>query len=407
MTSPRDPSAFLESVPLVPIELELDGRVRYVGPQGRELLGFAVDTWRDGGFWNRVVVPDDQATMGDARRNTVQARGRHEIDYRAERADGRIVWIVEILSYADSPEHGPLLRGFLWDVTGRKRQEVALWKNEERIRALIRRAPDALILTDVDGRVLNMNDQAEALFHYSLGEIVGSAIEHLLPEPLRPRLAELREAFERDPHRRSLVEGNAFAVQRSDGNEIPVEISLSRVSGEEEEGRILWSARDLTVRRRVEAQRQAEGRGAQSPGAAIAGGGADRRRAPGMPEAADKRSPPGTSGAAGRRGIDGMRPMSCVVDLDHRLAEVDTSFSEWFGATGAELRGRSTEDLLGRRLVEDLRGAVREALEGAAASRRSRLRQKEGEPIAVEVVVAPRYGSGGSVSGYSMVILPA
>ncbi|MDX1492461.1 MAG: PAS domain S-box protein [Longimicrobiales bacterium] len=383
MTGPSHPAAFLRSTPLVPIELELDGRVRYVGDQARDLLGFATDTWQEDGFWSRVVVPDDQATVSDARRNTVQARGRHEVDYRAERSDGRIVWIAELLSYADGGDHGSahgdavtgggkdgdvvegaVLRGFLWDVSGRKRQEVALWKAEERIRGLIRRAPDALVLTDTDGRVLNMNDQAEALFNYSLSEIVGSSIEHLLPEPLRPRLAELREAFERDPQRRSLVEGNPFAVQRSDGNEIPVEISLSRVSGDDEEGRILWAARDLTVRRRVEAQRKAEARHATTP------------------------------------------PMSCAVGADDVLLDADEPFSDWFAAGDAGLRGRPVHEVLGRRLTEELRGAVEGARDGRAARLRTELQRSEGDPVAVEVAVAPRYEPAGTPAGYWMVFLP-
>lgn len=255
MSPLADPAAFLESTPLIPVELDASGRVLYVGPQAGELLGFPLEAWREPDFWSGVVLPDDQATMTEVRRNSAEARGRHEIDYRIERADGRVVWVTEILRHAET-DAGSVLRGFLWDVTGRKRQELALWKNEERLRAVIRKAPDALILTDAAGAVVNMNDQAEALFQYTLSDIVGSSLEHLLPEPLRPRLAHLRAAFGRDPQRRSLVEGHPFSIQRPDGSEIPVELSLSRVSAEDEESRILWAARDLTVRRRVEAQKR-------------------------------------------------------------------------------------------------------------------------------------------------------
>lgn len=260
MSGPTDPTAFLESTPLVPVELDPTGRVLYVGPQAEELLGFPLVAWLEPDFWASAVLPDDQATMTEVRRHTIQVRGRHEVDYRLERDDGRVVWVAEMLRHAETDE-GPVLRGFLWDVSGRKRQELALWKKEEELRALVRRAPDALILTDAAGAVVNMNDQAEALFQYTLSEIVGSSLEHLLSEPLRPRLAHLRAAFERDPHRRSLVEGNPFSIQRPDGSEIPVELSLSRVSGEDEDSRILWAARDLTVRRRRDGRKTGEEQG--------------------------------------------------------------------------------------------------------------------------------------------------
>lgn len=255
MSPISDPTRFLESTPILPMELDPAGRVLYVGPQAEELLGVPEEEWASDDFWSTVVPPDDQSTMWAARRNTLETRGRHEVDYRMERGDGRVVWVAEVLVFAET-ERGHVLRGFLWDVTGRKRQELALWKKEERLRAMIRRAPDALILTDAAGAVVNMNDQAEALFQYSLSEIVGSSLEHLLPDSLQPRLAQLRAAFDRDPERRSIVEGQPFSIQRPDGSEIPVELSLSRVSAEEEESLILWVARDLTVRRRMESHKR-------------------------------------------------------------------------------------------------------------------------------------------------------
>lgn len=376
MTRPPDPAAFLDATPLVPVEMGIDERVRYVGARALALLGYAADRWYDEGFWSDAVVPDDQATLASARRNTIQARGRHEVDYRMERSDGRVLWIAEILEYGGGPD-GPVLRGFLWDISGRKRQEVALWKSEERIRGLLRKAPDAMVLTDAEGAVLNMNDQAEALFDYSLGEIVGSSIEHLLPEPLRPRLAELREAFERDPHRRSLVEGNAFAVQRSDGSEIPVEISLSRVSGEDEEGRILWSARDLTVRRRLEAQRRTGGdRGAPAP-------------------------PTGRDEAAALPS-----PMALGVGGDGRVVDADAAVAAWVGASAGEVVGRAPEEVLGRDLFARLRAAIAAASAGSSG----RLRWYGEGPAAclgaAEIAVVPRRTKSGAADGYSIVILP-
>ncbi len=255
MSPTTDPTSFLESSPLVPLEVDPSGRVLYVGPQAEALLGRPVEDWLTDDFWSGVVPPDDQSTMRDIRASTLATGGRHEVDYRMERADGRVVWVAEVMAAATT-EDGTVLRGFLWDVTGRKRQELALWKKEERLRAILRKAPDALIVTDAAGAVVNMNDQAEALFQYSLSDIVGSSLEHLLPEGLRPRFAQLRDAFERDPDRRSIVEGHPFSIQRPDGSEIPVELSLSRVSSEDEESRILWAARDLTVRRRMESQKR-------------------------------------------------------------------------------------------------------------------------------------------------------
>lgn len=368
MTDLPDPAAFLASTPLVPIEIEArGGRVRYVGSQASDLLGYPLDAWLAPDFWRATVQPDDQATMVDVRRNTVEARGHHEVDYRMEHADGRVVWIAEVLRYAGSGT-GATLRGFLWDVSGRKRQEVALWKREERIRGLLRKAPDAMVLTDLDGAVVNMNDQAEALFDYSLAEIVGSGIEHMLPEPLRPRLRELRSAFERDPERGSVVEGEAFTVQRSDGSEIPVELSLSLVSATQKRGRILWSFRDLTVRRRVEARRSSR---------------------------AGKR----------RRSSDPM-PMACSVDGALRLVDADESFMCWAELDAEALRGRALCEILDEGVVECLRPGIESAMGGSAARRRCHVRGGGRAPFRAEVGVAPRRDEDGSLRGCCLVFIP-
>lgn len=364
-----DPVAFLESTPLVPIELDVDdGRVQYVGPQASALLGHPIEAWYEPGFWSRAVVPDDQATMADARRNSVEGRGRHAIDYRMETADGRVLWICEILRWVEAGR--PRLRGFLWDVSDRKRQEVALWRNEERLRALVRRAPDAMLLTDQEGRVLNMNDQAEALFDYALSDIVGSSIDHLLPEPLRPRLAELRAAFERDPARRSLVEGHSFAVQRSDGSEIPVELSVSLVSGDDDERQLLWSARDLTVRRRVEQQRRS-GSGASSETV--------RARA----------------------------PMACSVDLDGRIRHVTEAYARCYGSRPSALEGRAVRDVLGEHTFARLEPSIEAALAGEAVHLRCEITDCESSRFLADVGIAPQHEAGGRVGGYSLMVFPA
>lgn len=252
--APSDPLAFLESTPLVPIELTCEGAVAWVGPQARELLGLPLERWYDADFWQTRVVPDDLATLTEARRHSMEGKARHEIDYRLQRADGRILWVCELLRLTDGTR--PTLQGFLWNVSDRKRQELALWRNEERIRGILRQAPDAMVLTDGSGHVINMNLQAEALFDYPLSDIAGSSLEHLLPECLRPRLGELLAQFDGDGSRRTLVEGESLAVQRGDGSEIPVEVSLGLVSGPGTDRRILWSVRDLSVRRRLEAKKE-------------------------------------------------------------------------------------------------------------------------------------------------------
>jgi PAS domain S-box-containing protein len=46
-------------------------------------------------------------------------------------------------------------------------------------------APDAIVVTNREGRIVRTNARAEELFGYANGELVGQLVEVLVPEPLR------------------------------------------------------------------------------------------------------------------------------------------------------------------------------------------------------------------------------
>jgi len=361
----RDPSAFLESTPLVPIELDGNGNVLYVGAQARDLLGLPLEAWAREGFWADRVLPDDQAALADVRENTLAARGRHSVDMRMERANGRVVWVCELLSFAEV-DGEPRLRGFLWDVTDRKQQELTLWRREERVRALVRSAPDAMVLTDRTGSVLNMNDQAESLFGYRLDDIIGSSIDLLVPERFRPRMKQLRRVFERDPERRSVVEGQAFTVERGDGDAVPVELSLSLVSSDDHERRILWSLRDLTVRRRA---------------------------------ASEARARPSHPGA------EEDDAMTCTLDRLWRYRYVSGAYARFHGWLPHQLEGRSLREVVGERAFARLGGAFDRVREGGAASVRADLANADGETASMQVSLVPHHDDDGEVTGCTLLMV--
>ena len=87
-------------------------------------------------------------------------------------------------------------------VAGRLTTEEALRESEERTELIVAHALDAVITIDVQGRITSWNPQAERLFGWSQGEIVG----RLLSETIIP--PAYREAHERGwAHFRATGEG--------------------------------------------------------------------------------------------------------------------------------------------------------------------------------------------------------
>jgi PAS domain S-box-containing protein len=122
---------------------------------------------------------------------------------------------------------------------------------ERKFRLLLESAPDAMIYVDKDGKILMVNAQTELLFGYNRNEMVGSDIEKLVPESLRPGHQDLRKEYAVKPMARPMgLDKELFGVTKK-GREFPVDISLSPV--ETAEGLFILSAvRDVSERKLAE-----------------------------------------------------------------------------------------------------------------------------------------------------------
>nr|BFE98260.1 hypothetical protein GCM10020185_87960 [Pseudomonas brassicacearum subsp. brassicacearum] len=74
-------------------------------------------------------------------------------------------------------------------------QQSALRATEAWYRGIIEAAPDGMLVVGADGRILRTNQQLDRLFGYSAGELVGEAIERLVPVASRGHHVELRNGF--------------------------------------------------------------------------------------------------------------------------------------------------------------------------------------------------------------------
>ena len=116
---------------------------------------------------------------------------------------------------------------------------------------LLDAAPDGIVITDADGVIRLVNPHAERLFGYAPGELLGQAIEILVPDSARRVHVAHRRGFAERPTTRRMGTGLKLMARRKDGKDVPTEISLSPL--DTPEGRFTVSAiRDVTERRETE-----------------------------------------------------------------------------------------------------------------------------------------------------------
>ena len=145
------------------------------------------------------------------------------------------------------------------DVTAQKAAEEAWGTAERRFESLFECAPDATVITNSEGFITLVNQQAERLFGYLRGEILGHPIEQLMPASGRAGHVALRQRYLRTAIPRMMGAGNVrFRALKKDGTEFPVEISLSPMDTDQGFA-VVAAVRDVSERRQLEDQlRQSE-----------------------------------------------------------------------------------------------------------------------------------------------------
>jgi PAS domain S-box-containing protein len=118
------------------------------------------------------------------------------------------------------------------------------------LQALFEMAPDAMIVTDAQGRIVLANPQAELLFGYTTTQLRSLSVEALVPERVRATHHLHRQRFIAHPRMRPMGSGQELAGMRADGTLFPVEIALSPIHTEDGDFYVA-SVRDISESHRA------------------------------------------------------------------------------------------------------------------------------------------------------------
>ena len=235
------------------IRLELDGRVSMWNVGAERMLGYR-DEEILGQHFTIFFTPEDQAA-GRPERELATARAveKGDDDNWLVRKDGSRFWASGATT-ALRDEAGNL-RGYakiVRDMSTRREADERLRASESRKSAILEGALDGIITMDHEGKVVDFNPAAEAMFGIRREEIVGQVMaEKLIPERLRSRhdagLAHYLDT-EEGPVLKQRIEVPALHAK---GHEFTIELSINRIP-EVEPPMFTATLRDITERKNGE-----------------------------------------------------------------------------------------------------------------------------------------------------------
>lgn len=138
-----------------------------------------------------------------------------------------------------------------FEISELKKAEEALRASEQKFRAIIESALDAIVIVDNKGKIVLINNKTEKLFGYNKEELIGNTIEILIPNRFREKHISQRETYFHKPFKREMGTGLDLYCKRKDGTEFSAEISLNPLQTNEG----IWVSsviRDITERKKVE-----------------------------------------------------------------------------------------------------------------------------------------------------------
>ncbi len=117
----------------------------FVSQQAERLLGYPVERWTsEPTFWKDHIYPDDRTWAIEYCMTSTRQKRAHDFEYRMIAADGRIVWLRDIVTVIVENDQPVRLRGVMVDITKHKQTEASLQESERRYRALFDNTPVAI-----------------------------------------------------------------------------------------------------------------------------------------------------------------------------------------------------------------------------------------------------------------------
>ncbi len=202
--------------------------------------------------WVDDIAEDDAWQCGSP-----QQLGLHAAIAFPVTVNGQVVTVLEFFSDQPAdrdprfPEIMPDVGIQLGHVVARMQSEESLRKSEERRRAILDAAPDAIISIDGQGVMTHVNPATEQMFGYSADEMLGQNVSLLMPSPYREEHDRYVARYLESRQPRIIGVGRELVSQHKDGRVFPIRLNVSEI---DHTGLFVGIVQDISAQKALEKQ---------------------------------------------------------------------------------------------------------------------------------------------------------
>jgi diguanylate cyclase (GGDEF)-like protein/PAS domain S-box-containing protein len=163
------------------------------------------------------------------------------------RSDGTEFPVELTVTSVELPGRPPLFTAYVRDITERRHAE----EERNQLASIVESSGDAIISTDLEGRILSWNAGAEKIYGYTRDEAIGQNVSMLVPEEDRNSSTDMFDRLEQGER----IEHFETARMRKNGTRMDVSLNLFPIKdGSGQTVSLSSIGRDISERKRAEQQ---------------------------------------------------------------------------------------------------------------------------------------------------------
>lgn len=237
---------FANMLPEMIYEIDLSGKVIYANTQGLYYFGYDYEDLVNGMTIADIFPPDEMKRAFENLKSIDFKNQNTNNEYTARRKDGKLIPIITRTFGIFKNEKIIGYRGVVTDISQQKTNEEQIIREKAFLEHIIDSTPEAIVITDIPGKITLINKEFTNLFGFTLDEALGKYVDDLIvPEELREEADHIVDKATQD--RKAIIQ--TIRKDKS-GNLINVSLIASNIVISDVSVSLLGIYRDISAERK-------------------------------------------------------------------------------------------------------------------------------------------------------------